>query len=302
MQLWRALRYLNETQRGVLFAAVQGQLSDIIKDGEQLCYALRYLNETQRGVLLAAVQGKLSDIIKDGVQLGDALRYLNETQRGVLFAAIQGNLSTIINSNEILTEVLIQTESRHFMPILKRLENDLPNIISSVDELDRVINALKNNQTEINMVLAAMKGRLPHLLKPTSEVKNADLSKILKDNQSKMFFSKRAATINVGSFERKLTTYIESRKKEWSFHWDFLGLKTFIYYLCGDLGLIKHRDTKIAAAQYLLDIVQKKPPAGALTPIMRKSLEEGLLGAIVEGQGGVDRVLAEFDPSNMRRP
>ncbi len=90
----------------------------------------------------------------------------------------------------------------------------------------------------------------------------------------------------------RLDEYLENRKQEWGFHYNFFGLMSFIYWmndlLCGtDYFNIKNKDTKVAAATKLRNTLNGSvPEENKLTPLEKSALKEGRLGIIVDQIGG----------------
>ena len=119
----------------------------------------------------------------------------------------------------------------------------------------------------------------------------------------------------------KLIEYATAREQEWGFHWDFLYLKTFAYYvidgistMAKSLGLVenstdyfdsKYRDTKVNAAKKLANIV-RLTEVSVFTLPEKHALSEGRLGAIVNSAGGLDKILEDaknrLDASKEREP
>ncbi|HBI21441.1 MAG TPA: hypothetical protein DDY37_02455, partial [Legionella sp.] len=105
--------------------------------------------------------------------------------------------------------------------------------------------------------------------------------------------------LNCDSLISELRQYISCRQNEWGFHWDFLFLKTFSYWMmdCSsaiaktfglvsektDYLTIKHRDTKVHAAEKLILIMELT--GAELSPAETSALKEGYLGSIVSSAG-----------------
>jgi hypothetical protein len=123
------------------------------------------------------------------------------------------------------------------------------------------------------------------------------------------------------TIQQQLTNYANQRKNEGGFYWDFLYLKTFSFWLSDSIsslaktiGLIeestdylnsKFRDTKVSAAEKLVDLIENSDAENMLSPAEIHALSEGTLGSIVTKAGGLGDLLqnrpstyTENDPSS----
>jgi len=73
----------------------------------------------------------------------------------------------------------------------------------------------------------------------------------LEGSKQGFFATPRAEKINFGSLKSKLERYIDTRKEEYSFHWDFLHIMTALNWLFGE-AFVKSKETKLNAATYAL--------------------------------------------------
>ncbi|MDF1826715.1 MAG: hypothetical protein P1U39_00325 [Legionellaceae bacterium] len=249
-QLADALQHLSEGQRDVMLRSIKGQLPEIIKSGPQLRAALETLSMGKRGAVPDAIQGQLPEIIKDGDQLVYALQYLSEGQRDVVLRSIKGQLPEIIKSGSQLREALQYLSEDQCRAVLDAIQGKLPEIIKDGSELESVLRCL--NQYQRGFVLHSIKGKLHRLNKDVlSTSYQNEINLCLKNSQHGFFSTPRAEAINTGSLSSKLGKYIESRRSEHSFHWDFLGIMAFVHWLSGE-PWVKAKDTKLAAATYAL--------------------------------------------------
>jgi uncharacterized protein (DUF1810 family) len=95
-----------------------------------------------------------------------------------------------------------------------------------------------------------------------------------------------------------LEGYINDREKEWSFHFNFLGIMSALYYIQDlisgtDHFNSKHRKIKIDAATKLKQLID--PTADVeikpLTMSERAALDEGRLGRLVNRYSGLDTLI-----------
>lgn len=92
----------------------------------------------------------------------------------------------------------------------------------------------------------------------------------------------------------KLTNYIEERKNEWNFHFNFLGIMSALYFLFDSITGSDHfnsksREVKMKAARELLSSVTTgRSPV--FEPAESAALQEGRLGALVTENGGLESI------------
>ncbi len=95
-----------------------------------------------------------------------------------------------------------------------------------------------------------------------------------------------------------LKDYIKTRPNEWSFHYNFLGVVAFTYFILDavlgtDYFHIKNSETKISAATKLMHLLdpQYMGPIESFTTAEQAALEEGRLGSKVTEQGGLQHLI-----------
>ena len=100
----------------------------------------------------------------------------------------------------------------------------------------------------------------------------------------------------------KLDTYIEARKNEWGFHYNFIGIISTLYLIqyaltSTDSFNIKSRDVKISAATKLQNMIDGDQTI-EFTQHEEQALMDGRLGVLVEAHGGLDKILELIDKYN----
>ena len=260
-QLSTVFQGLHDKQRGIFLEGLKSQLPAIITNIEQLKEILRALNQKPQETLLELLKGQLPTLIKNAEQLRDVLKELmNTTLEETLFELLKSQLPTLIKNAEQLKDILKALDYPQRGMVLKILENHLPEIIQNNNDLDTVL--LFCNKKQKYPVLESLKAKLPRMvnvrklnLSYTAYTFNKDIKAAVEQCPQGFFYTPRAEKINVGSLEGKLNKYIDSRTSEGSFHWDFLYMMTIMNWLCGGLS-VKHRDTKINAARYVLSALK----------------------------------------------
>ena len=336
-QLIHATSSLSEATYRLVLDVLQHIIPKIIKDGTQLCQALGRRHSGNQRILINRLRDNLHTIIQNSAQLGavidhvessvcsevldvlkdnlstlipdvnhlcKALRASNGSHVELLLGAVQGNILASIQDNAQLVALLNSLPNRDsaFTLLIEHLEDRLPDLIQTELELDRTLSALQDRSHPKKLVLEAIKGRLPNLTPARVGEQHClfyrtqdTIRNTIKESHHSWFNPARASTINIGSLKHKLEGYIEAKQRECSLHFDFLYLKCFIGWILG----YNARDEKVSAAQYILDVINNQEDTQrVLTPIMRQSLEHGLLGDIVKGHGGVDMVLEKYRRKN----
>lgn len=96
----------------------------------------------------------------------------------------------------------------------------------------------------------------------------------------------------------ELTQYMNERKNEWNYHYNFLGIAAVLYFIQDlifgtDHFNSKAREVKLSAASKLQKILDPKcHEQCALDQSEKNALADGRLGNIVNKHGGLDKILA----------
>ena len=116
---------------------------------------------------------------------------------------------------------------------------------------------------------------------------------------SNLFFSANSSTKKEGgtlNLQESLQNYINDRKKEWSFHYNFLNIVTLIYFfhdkiLGTDYLNHKSRETKIKAAE---NIMNGNFP---LNDAQKAAASEGRLGKLLSEFDGLEEIMKKAPES-----
>jgi|GEM_PF-2373034 len=161
---------------------------------------------------------------------------------------------------------------------------------------------LQERQVELNAGLNNIKIRPNNIIEPedTLEEESTEETPLLAPGSQS----------SSNTISDQLRGYAEQRSKdEWGFHWDFLYLKTFSFWLSDsissiakNIGLVtestdylnsKFRDTKVSAAKKLAHLIEDPSGDNDLSPAEIHALSEGTLGSIVTEGGGLDALLQD---------
>ena len=99
----------------------------------------------------------------------------------------------------------------------------------------------------------------------------------------------------------RLKAYQEQRKQEWSYHFNFLGIMSVVYFVLdaltgSDHFNSKHREVKLSATEELLNSLNTGHSA-VLEKQEAAALQEGRLGGIIAEFGGLDEI-AKLSPQS----
>ena len=162
---------------------------------------------------------------------------------------------------------------------------DVQKTVSSLTLFHAAASHLIDEGSPNSVSLEALKNGCENIFKKVAPVK--------KKSQAAFF---KAQTKNPQNIIHQLDEYIENRHQEWSFHYNFLGLMSLMYWLndlfCGtDNFNIKSKEIKVAAANKLRNILDPdESEKTAFTPAEKSALEEGRLGMLVEQHGGLSKL------------
>lgn len=118
------------------------------------------------------------------------------------------------------------------------------------------------------------------------------LNAIQKTNHEKTRSSHRVVH-NHAALTAALDKYIKTRKNEWRFHYNFLGIIALIYFIQDTLYGThyfnsKNRETKIQAAEKLKHQLNSgKNDMSVFTASEKEALQEGRLGELIKCHGGL---------------
>ena len=190
----------------------------------------------------------------------------------------------------------------------KELNKDFKTLKSSCDNIFTII--AQKGHYRCEKTLSYLKSALTHKDRSTPQVqdKKANAGKPVTESNTisgSSFFPPKTKPINYLPIPKtyplliaSLHLYIKKRKEEWSFHFNFLGIMSVLYFiqdlLTGtDHFNSKHSEIKISAATKLKQILgpsivkEVKP----FTESEKAAFEDGRLGKLVEKYGGLDKLL-----------
>jgi uncharacterized protein (DUF1810 family) len=124
--------------------------------------------------------------------------------------------------------------------------------------------------------------------------------KLKQPEKNRSFFAKEPlkpiSQQELSGLSNKLASYISERENEWSFHYNFLGVMSLIYWLFDLLGKSdyynnKSKEIKLSAAKTLKENIDNNgAPYKPLAPAEKEALSHGRLGALVSSYGGLDKI------------
>ncbi|WP_078061490.1 DUF1810 family protein [Legionella saoudiensis] len=99
------------------------------------------------------------------------------------------------------------------------------------------------------------------------------------------------------ALSQSLSDYIEARNKEWSFHYNFLGIMSVVYWLNDAIWgtnyfNTKSREIKVSAATHLKKMIDHKDyDSIILSEAEETALRNGTLGDLINSHGGLDTIM-----------
>lgn len=175
----------------------------------------------------------------------------NDHKKEALFHAFCTIATRAILTSDDLRYVLMNLNDAQRDALLVVFQDTFSSMITRGYQLEHVLECLNPQQRK--KVLLCMRGSLPSIDDKRNLVRDYhdEMHLALSHSHHGFFNAFRTVTINTGSLDHKLTKYIDSRQKEGGFHWDFLGVMAFFYWLSGTTW-VKAKNTKLAAATYAL--------------------------------------------------
>lgn len=132
-----------------------------------------------------------------------------------------------------------------------------------------------------------------------SSVKEKTTEKPNLPPQMTIFSPKQPKANTINPIVKELTQYINKRKNEWNYHYNFLGIVALVYFI-QDLILgtdhfnHKARQVKLSAAGKLQKILDPQCHERCnLNRSEKKALSDGRLGKIINKYGGLNKILTE---------
>lgn len=203
-ELYNLMLYLTPTQFASILPAIEDKLPRIIHSGENLLSVLYRLPEMERTVVLTKMRDHLSSLRMSPNYLREMNELLTSEQRMILLHGLKDKFPTLINSlpdlRISLTHldpagcVFIMTQLKPKIPqlirnftdlkyaldylfiaslrtaVLNTLTTNLPAIVTSLQDLNDLVNFLNPDQCLI--ALTAIKQNIPRIIRNTIELQN----------------------------------------------------------------------------------------------------------------------------------
>ncbi|MDF1684195.1 MAG: hypothetical protein P1U36_06015 [Legionellaceae bacterium] len=292
------INQLPELYRGAAISSVKNISASNIRASWQLFHILEGCSDERFEEILAAnTIMKWLNQDKCAYQLHDVLKVLTPSRCQAFLMSMKhdelmgivnnGGLSNLLGNPSELVEEKIRLVIKHVggdlhsvlkidefgfsldgyakrskRCLLKALEDELPDLITTRDTLNGVLNACGDDKESVNIVLSSLKGRLNRMVSFDYEDNRQDVIRASQPSEQGIFSSFtsssnriRSEAINVGALSSKIAKYSAFRQLEGSFHWDFLGLMAFVYLISDWFSgepWVKAQNTKLAAATYAL--------------------------------------------------
>ncbi|NCT56904.1 MAG: hypothetical protein GW760_04210 [Legionella sp.] len=277
---------LPSSTREDFIKGLQGSLSEYIDTSEELGEVLQHLSNDRISSVLLTLKDKLPDIVKNGKDLGNVLKFISHNKQpecNTILEAFEERLPEIIKTSENLVEVLCeQNEGKLF--VFNALREQVLRVIRTPYDLAKLINSryipkdaifkllgdklpiILATQQDLNLLnefllSSVISGTNLQLIKNEMNFIRAQWKRIPEPSQihepppinkhevRSQRTEKMEKMEKMEKIDEKLTSYIETRQGQYTFHWDFLGVMAFVHWLVGG-AWIKSKDTKIAAATY----------------------------------------------------
>lgn len=135
--------------------------------------------------------------------------------------------------------------------------------------------------------------------------KNSMISKVkrksLHEDNSHFFQKPKSKLINdtkqSSDLRINLEHYILQRQKEWDYHFNFMGIVSFIY-LIQDFFLgtkyydSKNKEVKIRAAEKIRNGLENGLSLSNITSVEKNALNDGRLGSLINAHGGLEHIVS----------
>ena len=250
----------DKTQWGILSAA-EKRLGVVIQSYDELCGLNYYLNKDLRMFVLNAVKENFCNIFDKKDKLRDALMLFEKDACQLILDHMKGSLSTLFQSySDFHTMYMALAYKNKKVLLLEAMEKHFPLLITTSAELVKIKLILTKSQ--YNDLLSVIKERLPGLIDDiqqlfsTEHQNNQIIVTPARAEIYSIFSHPKVGEINNDVLKQKLQKYIKTREKEFSFHWDFLGVMVFLSYLLNE-PFVRLKETQLAAANYALSAMDE---------------------------------------------
>jgi hypothetical protein len=161
------MRWLDETQRGVVFEAIKDQLPQLIKTASDFSSIISGLNKAQLDAILEVLKDKLPQLIKTADDFTSVMRWLDKTQCGVVFEAIKDQLPQLIKTASDFSDAIRFLNEAQRGVVFEAIKDQLPQLIKTASDFSDAIRFL--NEAQRGVVFEAIKDRLSMVIKSAED-------------------------------------------------------------------------------------------------------------------------------------
>ncbi|MBA2711838.1 MAG: DUF1810 family protein [Tatlockia sp.] len=206
---------------------------------------------------------------------------LRQLQKGTPLLKLMG--SSVDTSKLLASLTLFRTATR-FLLYQGHLNLGYAKLIEDCDKIFNLVG--KKGYSPCKTTLTFLKPYIEYFKKPTPKKRSFFNIKPVEEGKQQ----------ELSSLSFELANYIVERNKEWSFHYNFLGIMSLMYWLVdliGDSDYFnnKSKEIKINAATILKENIDNKGnPYRPFLPAEKEALRNDRLGDLVNLYGGIDEI------------
>ncbi|MDX2345664.1 MAG: hypothetical protein QNK11_02140 [Legionella sp.] len=152
------LTSLDLSQTQLFISVLKAHFKKLLSNGFAFALVVEGLKDVQIRSIFAALGGDLTDIIHDDYELGRVLRHLNQT----LFHQVLNASSYLIKNPSNVNAVLYELDIPQRLPFLMTLQDKLPEMVSDLHDLRFLLMSVTDE--EALFVLTCLKDILPKLI------------------------------------------------------------------------------------------------------------------------------------------
>ena len=218
-------------------------------------------------------------------------------KKGIPLKVIMGSS---IDVKKLISSITLFREVASYLEIYEKKPNS--DFKTLKDRCDTIFTLIPKNYAPCTHTLTYLKSELTHQDPIQTNTDKPD-SQPKKSSPSSLFHKKTSPVENPGiktpsTLIPNLEQYIQKRRNEWSFHFNFLGIMSVVYFIQDVISGTDHfnnksREIKISAATKLKHLIdptvmeQMKP----LTNSEITALKDGRLGKLVLEYGGLEQLI-----------
>jgi hypothetical protein len=238
----------------LLLEAMEEHIPSLITTSAELVRIKPILTERQYNELLFVIKERLPELIQNKNQLLEVCRILNDKQCQFLLSEMKTHFVTIVTDEVGLKEFRSFLNSKKYLLALNAIEECLP-VISTQNTTQRKQEDLFSRVDQPNIQAYVKVDDMQHLLS-TEHQNNQVIITPAQAGSYSIFSHPKVGDINNAVLKQQLQKYIKTREKEFSFHWDFLGVMVFLSYLLNE-PFVRLKETQLAAANYALSAMDE---------------------------------------------